>query len=99
MSGGRGPCGRDGKDWAAISPVLRRSSLPRPAGSKCLAVIAILLCATKPGPEQAGLSAGTIWAGCASPPQAIALGPDRWDVFAIGTDRALWHTWWNGFSG
>jgi hypothetical protein len=31
-----------------------------------------------------------------SPPEAVAWGPDRLDVFALGTDHALWHRWWDG---
>jgi hypothetical protein len=31
-----------------------------------------------------------------SPPKVVAWGPDRLDVFAVGTDSALWHRWWDG---
>lgn len=31
-----------------------------------------------------------------SPPCAVSWGPDRLDVFAIGSDAALWHRWWDG---
>ena len=31
-----------------------------------------------------------------SSPEAVAWGPDRLDVFALGTDHALWHRWWDG---
>ncbi len=31
-----------------------------------------------------------------SPPVAVSWGPDRLDIFAIGTDQALWHRWWDG---
>ena len=33
-----------------------------------------------------------------SPPQVVSWGPDRLDVFAQGTDHALWHRWWDGSS-
>jgi len=33
-----------------------------------------------------------------SPPSAVAWGPNRLDIFAKGTDHALWHRWWNGSS-
>jgi hypothetical protein len=33
-----------------------------------------------------------------SPPDAVAWGPNRLDIFANGTDSALWHRWWNGAS-
>jgi hypothetical protein len=33
-----------------------------------------------------------------SPPQAVSWGPNRLDIFANGTDSALWHRWWNGSS-
>ncbi len=26
----------------------------------------------------------------------VAWGPNRLDVFVLGTDRALYHKWWNG---
>jgi Repeat of unknown function (DUF346) len=26
----------------------------------------------------------------------VAWGPNRLDVFVIGTDRALYHKWWDG---
>ena len=31
-----------------------------------------------------------------SPPQAVAWGPNRLDVFVVGTDSAMWHRWWDG---
>jgi hypothetical protein len=31
-----------------------------------------------------------------SPPQAVAWGPNRLDIFAEGSDSALWHRWWDG---
>ncbi len=31
-----------------------------------------------------------------SPPNAVAWGPNRLDVFVVGTDSALWHRWWDG---
>jgi hypothetical protein len=33
-----------------------------------------------------------------SPPHAVAWGADRLDIFAIGTDSAMWHRWWDGAS-
>jgi hypothetical protein len=30
--------------------------------------------------------------------QAVAWGPNRLDVFGLGTDYALWHRWWDGSS-
>ncbi len=33
-----------------------------------------------------------------SPPHAVAWGPNRLDVFAVGTDNAVWHKWWDGAS-
>jgi Papain-like cysteine protease AvrRpt2/Repeat of unknown function (DUF346) len=33
-----------------------------------------------------------------SPPPAVCWGPDRIDAFAVGTDNALWHRWWDGAS-
>ena len=31
-----------------------------------------------------------------SPPRLATWGPDRLDVFVLGTDRALYHKWWDG---
>jgi hypothetical protein len=31
-----------------------------------------------------------------SQPRALAWGPNRLDVFATGTDSALYHKWWSG---
>jgi hypothetical protein len=31
-------------------------------------------------------------------PEAVAWGPNRLDVFVVGTDRSLYHKWWNGSS-
>ena len=31
-----------------------------------------------------------------SPPRVVAWGPNRLDIFARGTDSALWHRCWNG---
>lgn len=31
-----------------------------------------------------------------SPPVVTAWAPDRLDIFAEGTDSALWHRWWDG---
>jgi hypothetical protein len=31
-----------------------------------------------------------------SAPEAVARGPNRLDVFAVGTDHAMWHRWWDG---
>jgi hypothetical protein len=31
-----------------------------------------------------------------SPPQAVSWGPNRLDIFALGTDQAVWHRWWDG---
>ena len=31
-----------------------------------------------------------------SPPAAISWAPNRLDIFAIGTDSAVWHRWWDG---
>jgi hypothetical protein len=31
-----------------------------------------------------------------SPPTAVSWGSDRLDLFANGTDSALWHRWWDG---
>ena len=33
-----------------------------------------------------------------SPPIAVAWGPDRLDIFALGGDNAVWHKWWDGFN-
>jgi hypothetical protein len=33
-----------------------------------------------------------------SEPVAVSWGPDRIDVFAVGTDSGLWHRWWDGAS-
>ena len=33
-----------------------------------------------------------------SPPRVVAWAPNRLDVFAVGTDSALWHRWWDGSS-
>ena len=33
-----------------------------------------------------------------SPPRAVSWGPNRLDIFALGTDHAAWHRWWNGSS-
>jgi hypothetical protein len=29
-------------------------------------------------------------------PEVVAWGPNRLDVFVIGTDSALYHKWWDG---
>jgi hypothetical protein len=29
-------------------------------------------------------------------PKVVAWGPNRLDVFVIGTDSALYHKWWDG---
>ena len=29
---------------------------------------------------------------------SVAWGSNRLDVFVLGTDRALYHKWWNGSS-
>ena len=46
---------------------------------------------------------GTAWTGyealggiCMSPPRVATWGPNRLDVFVLGTDRALYHKWWDG---
>ena len=31
-----------------------------------------------------------------SAPEVAAWGPNRMDVFAVGTDHAMWHRWWDG---
>ena len=31
-----------------------------------------------------------------SPPLGVCWGPDRIDIFAVGTDNAMWHRWWDG---
>ena len=31
-----------------------------------------------------------------SPPHVVSWGPNRLDVFVVGTDHALWHRWWDG---
>ena len=31
-----------------------------------------------------------------SDPVAVSLGNGRIDVFVRGTDKALWHKWWDG---
>jgi hypothetical protein len=33
---------------------------------------------------------------CQGSPRAVAWGPNRLDLFVIGTDSALYHKWWNG---
>jgi hypothetical protein len=33
---------------------------------------------------------------CMSPPRLASWGPNRLDAFVIGTDRALYHKWWDG---
>ena len=33
---------------------------------------------------------------CLGQPEVVAWGPNRLDVFVIGTDRVLYHKWWNG---
>jgi Zn-dependent M28 family amino/carboxypeptidase len=33
-----------------------------------------------------------------APTPAVAWGPNRLDVFVLGTDHALYHKWWNGSS-
>ena len=33
---------------------------------------------------------------CPSPPTVVSWGPNRLDVFVIGTDPQLYHKWWNG---
>ena len=29
-------------------------------------------------------------------PAAVSWGPNRLDIFTVGTDSALWHRWWDG---
>ena len=29
-------------------------------------------------------------------PKVVAWGPNRLDVFVVGTNTALYHKWWNG---
>src|SRR5947207_3158211 len=29
-------------------------------------------------------------------PEAVSWGPNRLDIFVVGTDSALWHRWWDG---
>ena len=36
---------------------------------------------------------------CVTQPEAVSWGPNRLDVFVIGTDSALYHKWWNGATG
>ncbi len=31
-----------------------------------------------------------------SQPHAVSWGPNRLDVFGVGTDHAVWHRWWDG---
>ena len=31
-----------------------------------------------------------------SAPAAVSWGPNRIDCFVVGTDRAVWHRWWDG---
>jgi hypothetical protein len=31
-----------------------------------------------------------------SPPTVVSWAPNRLDIFAVGTDSALWHRWWDG---
>ena len=31
-----------------------------------------------------------------SSPEAVSWGPNRLDVFVLGTNSALYHKWWNG---
>ena len=31
-----------------------------------------------------------------SAPQAVSWGANRLDIFALGTDQAVWHRWWDG---
>ncbi len=33
-----------------------------------------------------------------SPPSAVSWGPNRLDIFAVGTDSAMYHRWWDGSS-
>ena len=33
---------------------------------------------------------------CSGPPAVVCWGPNRLDVFVVGTDSALYHKWWNG---
>lgn len=33
---------------------------------------------------------------CVDKPEVVAWGPNRLDIFVIGTDSALYHKWWNG---
>jgi hypothetical protein len=33
---------------------------------------------------------------CVSQPEVVAWGPNRLDVFVLGTDSALYHKWWDG---
>ena len=35
---------------------------------------------------------------CTTPPEVVAWGPNRLDVFVLGTDHALYHKWWDGAS-
>ena len=36
---------------------------------------------------------------CMSPPEVVAWGTDRLDVFVLGTDNAVYHKWWDGDRG
>jgi hypothetical protein len=39
---------------------------------------------------------GSLGGTVTSPPTAVSWGPNRMDVFAKGTNHALWHRWWDG---
>jgi hypothetical protein len=49
-----------------------------------------------PGVENLVTASALPFVELASAPAAVSWGPNRIDTFARGTNRHMWHKWWNG---
>ena len=86
--------------WAA-------SAWPRPrrwrgarTGSTSSCSAPIRRCTTSGGTARTGARRSPTTsiraASARRPPEVVAWGPNRLDVFVLGTDHALYHKWWDG---
>src|SRR5450759_1244729 len=87
-----GPAGRL---RVAVSPVVRMWPRGVPGGSMCSSEAPTTRCGTSSG-RAPGAGWESLGGVLTSDPTAVSWGPNRLDVFARGSDNAMWHKFYDG---
>ncbi len=86
--------------WKSLGGTLSHPRRGQSPGDRtdwtCLPSGPITPCGTVGGTDHLGAAGSLLGGVLKSPPEVVSWSANQLDIFAVGTDSALWHRWWNG---